>query len=136
MFNRSVLLVSCTVALLARAGWAQEETAQPKVEPLFEMQGLFPKMGAPKIVVAKDGAVVAFSGAGRWVRRSEDRGKTFSPEQVVGLKAKGNVVVDDNSGDLCSRRTEKRNPYFPRGGRSLGKTPRKCRMSQKSTTSP
>ena len=100
MFNRSVLPASCTVALLAGAGWAQEETAQPKVEPLFEMQDLFSKMGAPKIVVAKDGTVLAFSGVGRWVRRSEDRAKTFSPEQVVGPKAKGNVVVDDNTGDV------------------------------------
>ena len=88
------------VALLAGAGRAQEETTRPKVEPLFEMQKIFPKMGTPKIVVAKDGTVLAFSGAGRWVRRSENQGKTWSPEQIVGPNAKGNVVVDDNSGDV------------------------------------
>ena len=90
------------VSLFAGANWAEEEKTQPETAPFMEMQDLFPKMGAPKIVVAKDGTVLAFSGASRWVRRSEDQGKTWSPEQVVGPKAKGNVVVDDNSGDVLA----------------------------------
>ena len=47
------------VSLFPRASWAEKEKTQPETAPFFEMQNLFPKMGAPKIVVAKDGTVPA-----------------------------------------------------------------------------
>ena len=53
----------------------------------------------PHIVVASDGTVLAF---GRWctvVRRSKDKGKTWSPEEELGFKGE-NVLVDDVNGDI------------------------------------
>ena len=60
MLSRRVFLISCMmVSLFPRASWAQEEKTRAKAAPVFEMQDLFPKMGAPKIVVAHDGTVLA-----------------------------------------------------------------------------
>ena len=101
MLSRRVFLVSCMiVSLFAGASWAEEEKTQPETAPVLEIQDLFPSRGGPKIVVAKDGTVLAFAGAGRRVRRSEDHGRTWGPDQEVGPQAKGNVVVDDNNGDV------------------------------------
>ena len=60
MLSRRVFLISfMMVSLFPRASWAEKEKTQPETAPFFEMQNLFPKMGAPKIVVAKDGTVPA-----------------------------------------------------------------------------
>jgi sialidase-1 len=54
----------------------------------------------PKILVAADGTVLAFARSGRVVRRSEDAGETWSPEQEVGHDAGGSAIVDDTTGDV------------------------------------
>lgn len=60
MLSKEVFLISCMmVSLFPRASWAEVKKAQPETSPFMEMQDLFPKMGAPKIVVAKDGTVLA-----------------------------------------------------------------------------
>lgn len=73
---------------------------RPDMRPHFEMQELFSSVRIPKIVVARDGTVLAFAKACRMLRRSEDGGKTWSPVQNVGSGASGNAIVDDNSGDV------------------------------------
>jgi len=70
------------------------------MRPHFEMQELFSSVRIPKIVVARDGTVLAFAKACRMLRRSEDGGRTWSPVQKVGSGASGNAIVDDNSGDV------------------------------------
>lgn len=69
-------------------------------EPAMEMQDLYESMRIPKILVAAEGAVLAFGKSGRFVRRSEDQGKTWSPQQEVGSDAGGSAIVDDNTGDV------------------------------------
>lgn len=53
----------------------------------------------PHIIVAPNGTILAF---GRWcssIRRSTDKGKTWSPEENLGFKG-DNVLVDDITGDV------------------------------------
>ena len=74
--------------------------------PFFEIQDLFQSMRIPKIVVAADGSVLAFARSGRLIRRSEDGGKTWSPQREVGRDASGTAIVDDSTGDVmvvCAR---------------------------------
>lgn len=69
-------------------------------EPFFEMQELFESVRIPKIVVAKDGTVLAFANSCRLLRRSEDGGETWSPVQELPKKASGNAIVDRTTGDV------------------------------------
>lgn len=69
-------------------------------EPFFEMQDLFESVRIPKIVVAKDGTVLAFANSCRLLRRSEDGGETWSPVQELPKKASGNAIVDRTTGDV------------------------------------
>ena len=50
-------------------------------DEIFEMQDLFESERIPNIVVATDGAALAFARTGRLLRRSEDGGQTWSPIQ-------------------------------------------------------
>jgi len=71
-------------------------------EPFFAVQDLYEgkENRIPNVVVATDGSVLAFAGAGRRVRRSEDGGKTFSPVREAGHDASGSAIVDTNTGDV------------------------------------
>jgi sialidase-1 len=53
----------------------------------------------PKIVVAADGTILAFAQNCRLLRRSQDAGQTWSPEQQVSPDVSGNAIVDTNTGD-------------------------------------
>ncbi|MFO7958365.1 MAG: sialidase family protein [Candidatus Brocadiia bacterium] len=70
-------------------------------QAFFEVQDIFdsaPRERIPKIAVAADGSVLAFTVSCRVMRRSEDGGETWSePEE---LESGGNVIVDDNTGDV------------------------------------
>jgi len=66
----------------------------------FDMQDLFRDVRIPKIVVAKDGTVLAFAAACRVLRRSEDHGRTWSKEKNVNSVASGNAIVDEITGDI------------------------------------
>ena len=83
--------VLCLVPVLGRAA-----------EPFFAVQDLYEgkENRIPNVVVAADGSVLAFAGAGRRVRRSEDGGQTFSPVQEVGHDAHGSAIVDSNTGNV------------------------------------
>ena len=58
----------------------------------------------PKIVVAGDGSVLAFADGCRLMRRSEDRGATWSDVQTVQGDGRhdlgGNAVADETTGDV------------------------------------
>lgn len=68
----------------------------------FEMQELFdssPEERIPKITVAADGSILAFTRSCGWLRRSEDAGASWGPVQELPSGG-ANVVVDDNTGDM------------------------------------
>jgi sialidase-1 len=73
-------------------------------KPLFHTQVLYrsetdkPARG-PHIVVAPDGTILAFGRACSSIRRSRDKGITWSPEEDLGFKGQ-NVIVDDLTGDV------------------------------------
>ncbi len=72
-------------------------------QPFFDMQDIFdsaPRDRIPKVAVAADGSVLAFTRSCRLMRRSEDRGETWSEPQGLEPGGSANVVVDDNSGDV------------------------------------
>lgn len=56
----------------------------------------------PVIDIAPDGTILAFAGGCSLVRKSNDSGKTWTAvvEIVKGINLKGNVVVDDITGDI------------------------------------
>lgn len=56
----------------------------------------------PAITIAPDGTVLAFAGNCSLLRRSTDKGKTWSPETEIdhGKDIKGNVIVDEISGEI------------------------------------
>lgn len=73
-------------------------------EPLFLTQVLYRSKTdrsarGPHIVVAPDGTILAFGRECSAIRRSNDKGKTWSPEEDLGFKGQ-NVIVDDVTGDI------------------------------------
>ena len=97
----NVLIVIAQVALCFSAKQCFAENP-----PFFEVQDLFESVRVPKIVVTTDGTVIAMASE-NWFRRSEDKGKTWSPIQPIGDGAGGNAIVDENTGDVmmvCLRR--------------------------------
>lgn len=85
------------------AGLPAEGTLEPfRGEPRFEMQQVFSGDRFPNVVVATDGTVLAFWN-GVKVRRSEDGGKTWGEEILVGKGFMGGgVTVDENSGEILA----------------------------------
>ena len=75
---------------------------RPEQATFFKIQELFdssPKERIPKITVAADGSILAFTRSCGWLRRSEDAGANWGPVQE--LEAGGaNVIVDRNTGDV------------------------------------
>jgi len=88
----------CMCALPVSA--APESQDKADKQPVFEMQELFKSVRIPQIIVAPDGTVLAFAKVCRMMRRSEDHGKTWSAAGEVAPDATGNVVVDENSGNI------------------------------------
>jgi len=69
-------------------------------ESRFDMQQLFANDRFPNVVVAIDGTVLAFWN-GVKVRRSEDGGKTWGPEILVGQgHMGGGVTVNEANGEI------------------------------------
>jgi len=93
------------------AGLPAEGKLEPFLrKPQMEMQQVFKGDRFPNVVVATDGTVLAFWN-GVKVRRSEDGGKTWGPEILVGKGFMGGgVTVDENSGDILAFVEEHRLP--------------------------
>lgn len=77
------------------------EKSNMNQEPYFQLQTLYKNKRMPVIVVS-EGIVYAFADGGSLLRKSLDKGKTWSPakEIVPGEKLEGNVIVNDNTGEL------------------------------------
>ena len=71
-----------------------------KETPVFEMQDLYQDKRIPNITMAADGSILALIGSGKVLRRSEDGGKTWSDEQVIGSDSVGSAILDTNTGDV------------------------------------
>lgn len=95
----SIIAAGVTVAALLGGCQTTPRTAEPLASDL-EIQDLFEDVRIPKIDVATDGAILAFAGSGRLLRRSEDGGETWSPVQEVGEDAAGSCVVDQTTEDV------------------------------------
>ncbi len=81
-------------------------------KPQMEMQQVFKGNRFPNVVVAADGTVLAFWN-GVKVRRSEDGGKTWGREILVGKGFMGGgVTVDEKTGDILAF-VEKNHPPAP-----------------------
>ncbi len=78
---------------------AAEVGADARETPSVRLQELFKKQRLPKIVVASDGSVLAFAAGCRFLRRSEDRGETWSEVETLDASG-GNAVVDETNGDV------------------------------------
>ena len=75
---------------------------RPPNEPRFEIQDLFDSTyhdRIPKILVAGDGSILAFSRQGALLRRSLDRGATWS-DPVELVAGGGNAVLDEETGEI------------------------------------
>jgi len=68
-------------------------------EDLFT-KDLFSNMRGPKIVVAEDGTILAFAKGCTLLRRSEDKGGTWTEQKEVNPGGGGNAVVDAGTGDV------------------------------------
>jgi hypothetical protein len=81
------------------------DSSQPgEEEPLFHTQVLYrsdsPRSArGPHIIVAPDGTVLAFGRGCSVLRRSRDKGKTWTPEEDLGFKGQ-NVILDEVTGDI------------------------------------
>jgi len=92
--NRRAVLVTALALLAALVGHAGAAGSEPMIQDLFDDARL------PKIVVAEDGSVLAFAQGCRLMRRSEDRGATWSPVREITGKGSGNVVVNRQTGQV------------------------------------
>jgi sialidase-1 len=90
-------------ATLVGAGYPAEGQIDPFLGgPRFEMQQVFTKDRFPNVVVALDGSVLAFWN-GVLVRRSEDGGRTWGGDILVGQGFMGGgVTVDETNGDILA----------------------------------
>jgi sialidase-1 len=88
----------CFPAFLAIIGlvglFTRVSEGEEKSKMILEKQDLFEDVRIPKIVVAPDGSILAFAGGCRYLRRSEDRGKTWSPMEKINPEGGGNAIVD------------------------------------------
>lgn len=74
-------------------------------EPEFDLQQLFSGDRFANVVVTCEGTVLAFWGSGKMrMRRSLDGGKTWDDARNLPIPAlfDGNVLVDENTGDILS----------------------------------
>ena len=100
--NKRMLILAACVAVCLASGFAaaQDSDGIDPPEPFMDTQPLFEAVRIPKIIVADDGTVLAFSKSCRTLRRSEDGGKTFGPAREVGHDGSGNAIVDATNGHI------------------------------------
>ncbi len=100
------------------AKYLVENSRLNKEEPHFHTEILFKSekdnsARSPHILVAPDGTVLAFGRGCRTIRRSTDRGKTWSAEEELGFKGQ-NAFNDDVTGHILVIGRDKENPYLYR----------------------
>lgn len=80
-------------------------------EPFFRLQTLYTNKRMP-VIIALEETVYAFADGGSVLRRSTDNGKTWSTakEIVPGENLNGNVVLDENIGEILVLSPSGENP--------------------------
>jgi len=107
-WNFVIGLVLVSGVLLLSPGVSKaKEIKKPEGKPFFKLETLFigkddpGNIRLPKMVVANDGTLIAFTGACRVYRISEDKGETWSEIKKISPECGGaNVVVDRFTGDI------------------------------------
>ena len=101
--------ICCIFFVAGQIPCAAQRVQDGKKETLAEtldIQDMFEKVRYPQIVVAQDGTVLAFAGGCRFLRRSEDEGRSWSRQETVidfgtdNPASGGNAMVDENTGDV------------------------------------
>ncbi len=94
---------------------AKQLVAEKGEKPFFQLQTLYKDKRMP-VIIAHEGTVYAFADAGSLLRKSTDNGKTWSPakEIVPGENLRGNVVLDENTGELLVLSPSVENPCIYR----------------------
>ncbi len=84
-------------------------------EPFFQLQTLYKNKRMP-VIIASKGTIYAFADAGSLLRKSTDNGKTWSPAKEIdsGENLRGNVVLDENTGELLVLSPSDENPCIYR----------------------
>ncbi len=100
------------------AGYLMDHSKLRDEKPLFHTQVLYRSDTArsargPHIIVAPDGTVLAFGRGCSSVRRSSDKGRTWSPEEELGFQGQ-NVIVDDVTGNILVIAPDKDHPCLYR----------------------
>jgi sialidase-1 len=92
---------------------ARKIVAKSKINqtPFFHLQTLYKDTRMP-VIIAYKGTVYAFADAGSLLRKSTDNGKTWSPtkEIVPGENLRGNVVLDEKTGEFLVLSPSDENP--------------------------
>jgi sialidase-1 len=96
MKKTSSVLIIGLIIIISYGAFADESIATNELIT----KDLFLKTRIPKITVAEDGTILAFANGCRLLRRSEDQGESWSPEEEVNPQGKGSVVVDITNGDI------------------------------------
>lgn len=101
------------------ARYLLEDSLLKNEKPVFHTQVLYRSTGTTRsargahITVTSDGTVLAFGRGCSTVRRSTDKGKTWSSEENLGFKGQ-NVINDDVTGDILILSPEKEGPFLYR----------------------
>lgn len=90
------------------ANYLVEKSVKTNIPAFFHTQTLFKiregesRVRGPHIIVAPDGTVLAFGRGCASLRKSNDKGKTWSPEENMADKGVygSNVIRDDVTGDI------------------------------------
>jgi len=91
-----VCLAVCAVCAIPEACMAAEPDS---AKPFFETQELFRKVRIPTITVTPGGTVLAFAADCKFMRRSEDGGKSWSEVEQLECSG-GKAVPDEVAGDI------------------------------------
>lgn len=121
-------LLACTLLLLLlQTGYAETSKTAADASS-FNVQVLFEKVRIPKVTLAADGTILAFANNCKLYRYSSDGGETWTDTEQLKSEL-GNVILDENNGDLLILCPEKR--YLLRS-RDNGKSWKKENMTVKS----
>ena len=107
-WNFVIALALVGGVLFLSPGFAKaKEIKKPEGRPFFKMETLFvgkddpANIRLPKMVIANDGTLIAFTGACRVYRISKDKGETWSEIKKISPECEGgNVIVDRITGDI------------------------------------
>jgi hypothetical protein len=106
-------------------------------KPLFHTQVLYRSdtpgsARGPHIIVSPDETILAFGRGCSSIRKSRDKGKTWSPEEDLGFQGQ-NVIIDDVTGDILIISPDKENPCLYRSRDNGNKWEREAIVIKRNT---